>query len=121
MSQVLAMRKLDVKRGTVEMAHGSDARVVVNYRNLPFYPDALEMYQKGETTGSNKANRAMVARHVLDMQIKLSDTEEELLYDPQTSGGLLAAVQPGDVAKLESRGFTAIGAMESGPPQVVVD
>ncbi|MFN2366085.1 MAG: selenide, water dikinase SelD, partial [Desulfurivibrionaceae bacterium] len=47
----------------LEIAHGCDARIVVRYRDLPFYPGAIEMYKKGETTGSNKANRAMVAGH----------------------------------------------------------
>jgi selenide,water dikinase len=50
------------------------------------------MYKKGETTGSNKGNRAMVAKHHLQMSAKLTATEEELLYDPQTSGGLLLSV-----------------------------
>ena len=76
----------------VEMAHGCDARVVMNYSSLPFYPAALEMYKKGETTGSNKANRKMVARHKLELKASLSTHEEELLYDPQTSGGLLLAL-----------------------------
>jgi len=76
----------------LEMALGCKARVVVNYKNLPFYPGALEMYNEGVTTGSNKANRAMVARHPLDMRVMLGKAEEELLYDPQTSGGLLMSV-----------------------------
>lgn len=76
----------------LEVAHGSDARVLVNYKDLPFYSGALEMYQKGETTGSNKPNREMVAKHILDMHAALSSAEEELLYDPQTSGGLLLSL-----------------------------
>ncbi|MCJ7601470.1 MAG: selenide, water dikinase SelD [Desulfobulbaceae bacterium] len=76
----------------LEMAHGSNSRVRINYKNLPFYPSALDMYKKGETTGSNKPNRAMVAKHLLDMEVSLSSPEEELLYDPQTSGGLLLSV-----------------------------
>ena len=31
----------------------------------------------------------MVAKHHFDLQVSLSAAEEELLYDPQTSGGLL--------------------------------
>jgi len=81
----------------LEVAHGCDARVVIHYRALPFYPGALDMYRKGETTGSNKANRAMVARHHLGMELSLDKFEDELLYDPQTSGGLLLAL-PGDQA-----------------------
>jgi selenide,water dikinase len=76
----------------LEMAHGADARIVVDYRRLPFYAGALEMYQKGETTGSNQPNRAMVAKHNLELRRSLSPTEDELLYDPQTSGGLLLAL-----------------------------
>ena len=84
----------------IEVAHGSDARVVVNYRDLPWYAGALDMYKKGETTGSNKANRAMVAKHRLDLTANLSASEEELLYDPQTSGGLLLSVPEAQAADL---------------------
>jgi selenide,water dikinase len=86
----------------LEVAHGSDARVVVRYENLPFYPAALEMYKKGETTGSNNANREMVAKHRLTMEATLSSDEEELLYDPQTSGGLLLSLPASQVDDLLS-------------------
>ena len=76
----------------IEMAHGCDSRIIVSYGKLPFYPSALDMYKKGETTGSNKANRQMVAKHKLEINTSLSRYEEELLYDPQTSGGLLLAL-----------------------------
>jgi selenide,water dikinase len=81
----------------LEVAHGCDARVVMHYASLLFYNDALNMYKKGETTGSNKPNRAMVLKHNLNIKVSLSSDEEELLYDPQTSGGLLLAV-PGSQA-----------------------
>jgi len=84
----------------LEVAHGSNARVVVEYGALPIYPAALEMYKKGETTGSNMGNRAMVARHHLQMLVKLAAAEEELLYDPQTSGGLLLSVPQGQADEL---------------------
>jgi len=86
----------------LEMAHGSNSRVRINYKNLPFYPSALDMYKKGETTGSNKPNRAMVAKHILDMEVSLSSPEEELLYDPQTSGGLLLSVPKAQADELLS-------------------
>ena len=76
----------------IEMAHGCDSRIILSYGKLPFYPSALDMYKKGETTGSNKANRQMVAKHKLEINTSLSRYEEELLYDPQTSGGLLLAL-----------------------------
>ncbi len=76
----------------LEMAHGADARIVMDYRRLPFYSGALEMYKKGETTGSNQPNRDMIAKHNLELRRTISSAEKELLYDPQTSGGLLLAL-----------------------------
>ena len=81
----------------VEMAHGSNAQVIVRFADLPFFPGSAEMYRKVETTGSNKPNRSMVAKHNLDIRRLLSMVDEELLYDPQTSGGLLLSV-PNDQA-----------------------
>ena len=76
----------------LEMAAGSGVHAVLNYNTLPFYSGALEMYKKGQTTGSNQANRDLVSRFSLGLELNLSSPEEELLYDPQTSGGLLLAL-----------------------------
>jgi len=84
----------------LEIAHGCDARIIVRYKDLPFYPGALAMYKKGETTGSNKANRAMVSGHHLNMDVSLDSSEDELLYDPQTSGGLLLSLPAAQADKL---------------------
>lgn len=84
---------------SLEMALGSSTHFYLDYNALPFYVGAAEMYKRGETTGSNKANRVMVARKSLRMSTALSGVQEELLYDPQTSGGLLLAL-PADQAGL---------------------
>lgn len=111
----------------LEIAHGSNARILLNYRNLPFYPNALEMYKKGESTGSNKANREMVAKYILDMQISLSTAEDELLYDPQTSGGLLLSVPKVQkdelLATLQQNGVNAfcIGEVIEGAVGITVE
>jgi selenide,water dikinase len=76
---------------TLELARGSDVQIDLIYENLPFYPNALQMYQKGETTGSNKANRRM-AEGAWEITTHRSAEEQALLFDPQTSGGLLIAV-----------------------------
>jgi selenide,water dikinase len=43
----------------LEMAKASGVEINLSYSELPFYPNALEMYQKGETTGSNADNRKL--------------------------------------------------------------
>ncbi len=75
----------------LEMARGSGLVIQLDYAALPIYPNVLEMYKKGETTGSNGANRKLVDGK-LDLAATLSAAQEELLFDPQTSGGLLLAV-----------------------------
>jgi selenide,water dikinase len=76
---------------SVEMARGGGVRIELEYRNLPFHPHAVEMYRRGETTGSNEANRKAV-EGFWDVGLKLARPEEELLFDPQTSGGLLLSL-----------------------------
>jgi selenide,water dikinase len=49
------------------------------------------MYNKGETTGSNDPNRRL-AEGLWKAVKSRTSTEEALLFDPQTSGGLLVAV-----------------------------
>jgi len=73
---------------SAEIARASGVRIELAYRSLPVHPNALTMYRKGETTGSNKDNRRAV-EGFWQSELKLSGDEEELLFDPQTSGGLL--------------------------------
>ena len=110
----------------MEVAQGSGAHVVLEYAALPFYPGARDMYAKGETTGSNAANRELVSQY-LDIRTTLGKAEEELLFDPQTSGGLLLSV-PQDEAKslveaLHAGGVAHaahIGDVETGNPGITV-
>jgi selenide,water dikinase len=84
---------------TLELAQGSDVRIDLVYDDLPFYANALRMYQKGETTGSNKANRKMVAG-LWEIAANKCAAEQALLFDPQTSGGLLLSVPDSQAADL---------------------
>ena len=87
---------------TLEMARGSGVRIDLFYDRLPFHPNALEMYQQGETTGSNEPNRELV-EGFWENASKRSSHEEELLFDPQTSGGLLLAVPESQAKELVAR------------------
>jgi len=81
-----------------EMATGSNVQVTLDFSELPLYPHALNMYKKGETTKSNRANRKM-SEGALEIETNLKKEEEEILFDPQTSGGLLIAVPETQVQK----------------------
>jgi selenide, water dikinase len=84
---------------SLEMATGSGVQINLFYKELPLYPHALEMYRRGETTGSNKANRRLSEGH-LEINANISREEEELLFDPQTSGGLLLSIPESQAKQL---------------------
>lgn len=106
---------------SLEMAIGSRVEINLFSKKLPHYSHALEMYRKGETTGSNKANRTLSEGH-LEITSRMSREEEELLFDPQTSGGLLLCLpeyQAGQLAaELRNIGVETvdkIGEVRGGP------
>ena len=110
---------------TLEMASGSGSRIEIDYSTLPVHPNVLEMYAKGETTGSNPANRKLAAGK-LDLATRLSAAQEELLFDPQTSGGLLLSVAEDRadalLRELKNKGIgwaSIIGAVQQGDRAVV--
>ncbi len=76
---------------SLEMARASSVGIELEFSALPFYPNSLEMYRKGETTGSNKANRELV-RNFMHLSARITEEQQLLLFDPQTSGGLLLSV-----------------------------
>ena len=110
----------------LEMANGAGVQIIIEYSKLPFFPGALDMYKKGENTGSNKPNRKLVEGH-LNITLPLSNAKQELLYDPQTSGGLLLSV-PYDqkdmiLTQLKNNGMplaVEIGRVEEGSAQVTI-
>lgn len=111
---------------TLEVALGSGSQIILHFDNLPLYNDALRMYQQGETTGSNKPNQKLVEKQ-LQIKKSLTQHQEQLLYDPQTSGGLLLAV-PGSqadalIAALTDAGLKTavqVGEVVEGPYGIVV-
>jgi selenide,water dikinase len=112
---------------TLEMAKASGVQINLSYSELPFYPNALEMYQKGETTGSNADNRKLV-EGFFKIRADLTREQEELLFDPQTSGGLLLSVpssQTDDLIKeLKGAGVNAASqvgeVVSNGKPSITV-
>ena len=75
----------------LEMAHGAGVQIELQFDRLPFYPNAIEMYRQGQTTGSNQPNRKL-ADGFWEMKTDRTAMQQELLFDPQTSGGLLLSL-----------------------------
>jgi selenide,water dikinase len=76
-----------------EMAKASGVGIVFEMERLPVMAEALAMYRRGVTTGVNPHNRRMV-QDALRFDGSWPDWRREILFDPQTSGGLLAALAP---------------------------
>lgn len=75
----------------LEMAESSDVAIAFDVENVPALPRALEFAEKGYLTGGGGSNREFV-KDKLALSGTLSPAKEMLLYDPQTSGGLLVAI-----------------------------
>ena len=75
----------------LEMAKGSGVCLEMETRALPIMDEALEMYRKGMSTGVNNFNKKLVAAHTRFAR-QLPPWHEQIVYDPQTSGGLLIAL-----------------------------
>ena len=77
-----------------EMALASEVTLEIEADRLPFLPGALDYARAGAVPGGTGNNREFVAPCV-KIERDLSPEMEALLYDPQTSGGLLiAAAEP---------------------------
>jgi selenide,water dikinase len=102
-----------------ELAKLSGAGLVLRAGAVPVLPGALEYVRLGFLTGGGSRNRQALAESVrVDPDVPAE--VEDLLYDPQTSGGLLMAVPKGRASWLERRlkedGFSCwrIGRVEEG-------
>jgi len=81
-----------------EMALASKVTLEIDPRKLRFLPGAVEYAQQGAIPGGLVNNRDFASSCV-----EGSWEFEALLYDPQTSGGLLIALAESDAARLETK------------------
>jgi selenide,water dikinase len=99
-----------------EMAERGGVTVVVHTAQLVAYPGALEAAQRGLRTGGDPRNRDYVQAHLTSTA---TPEGEALCMDPQTSGGLLAAISPQAVAGLSPM-WTVVGEVQAGPASIVL-
>ena len=101
-----------------EMAERSGVRALVDTSSLDCYPGARRIADAGHRTGGDQRNRDYLAGHLVS---DASPGGEALCFDPQTSGGLLAAVDPAAAADLVATGgWWRVGALDVGDPILVL-
>ena len=71
---------------------------------IPFIPEAVELLASGITSGALHRNKAFYGHKV---EYRGHDPRKDLLFDPQTSGGLLFAINAGDRHALEQLALDA--------------
>jgi selenide, water dikinase len=102
-----------------EMAERSGVRLAFDAAALPLYRGALVAAESGVRTGGDARNRSYLAGRV-QVGPGVGVALDVIAHDPQTSGGLLAAVDPAVVGELlgAGAGFVRVGSVESGEPGV---
>jgi selenide,water dikinase len=106
----------------LEILDASGCAATLSLDAVPLLPGAEALAAAGHASSLAPANRAVMARMWFTESPRAA-----LLFDPQTAGGLLAAV-PADraealLAALKAEGETAaiIGHVTQGPPHLTVD
>lgn len=103
---------------SVEMASASDVTIHIKAYDVPLFEDVIEAAEMGLVPAASYGNR----KAITDVQVgaHLESVWTDILFDPQTSGGLLFAVpatEGSDLVKaLHDAGVecaTIIGAVES--------
>ncbi len=110
----------------LEMAMASDVGIVIQLESVPIFPEAEEYASRGMVPGGTGRNRDFASCKV-EISERVPDVRMDILYDAQTSGGLLISVGGERVKmlleQLHSKGVqwaTVIGEVRDGPKGRVV-
>jgi len=82
-----------------EMAAGSKVSLTIDSAQIEFLPEALELVLKGYLPGGLKRNQEFIGGCV-EFAPGVPEEVRNLLFDPQTSGGLLLSISPRDAKPL---------------------
>ncbi|MCX7833542.1 MAG: selenide, water dikinase SelD [Ignavibacteria bacterium] len=80
---------------SMQMAKASNVVFHINVNELPILSGAITAVEKKMLTRADKSNRIYTQDYVIN-EGNVNETLEHLLYDPQTSGGLLISVDSND-------------------------
>ncbi len=82
-----------------EMIQDSDVGMIIDSAAVPFFPEAKELAEEGMIPGGLHRNRDF-RKDMVDIDSKVPQYLQDILFDPQTSGGLLIAVPEKKAPKL---------------------
>jgi selenide,water dikinase len=110
----------------LEMAMASDVGIAIHWQSVPFFPEAEEYASMGMVPGGTGRNREFASCRV-ELAGTIPDTIMDILYDAQTSGGLLISVEgekaQGLLERLHSRGVehaAMVGEVRKAPKGGIV-
>lgn len=84
-----------------EMAKAGDVTLEVFTERIPLMSRALEFAAQGILPAGAHNNMAFLSEDVMDYSVGLKQEQIDMLYDPQTSGGLLLAVKEPELERLQ--------------------
>jgi selenide,water dikinase len=82
-----------------EMARGSKVDMQLSASVIPVFEEVLEFAKRGYLTKGDVSNRAYTGHHIL-LDSGISREMSRVLFDPQTSGGLLISLPPTQASEL---------------------
>jgi selenide,water dikinase len=94
-----------------EMIDGADVGMVFRASAVPFFPEIREFVETGVVPGGLHRNRAF-RRSLIDIGSDCPDWMVDILFDPQTAGGLLIAVSENQAEHLIKK-MHALGVAEA--------
>src|SRR3989475_3132919 len=98
----------------LEVAKASGISIEIDLRKLPLLPGALEYSREGFCAGGLTNNREFFSKN-LYIHDSIPPDQQNILFDPQTSGGLLIFSDPQDTDRLlESLRAAGVDAVEVG-------
>jgi len=76
---------------TAEMVADTEVSMVIHSTSVPFFPEAKELALKGMIPGGLHRNREF-RKNMVEIAPEVPGYLADIMYDPQTSGGLLISV-----------------------------
>jgi selenide, water dikinase len=108
------------------MARGSHVALTARFDDLPFLAAASDLARQHFVTGASARNWASYAESI-SLPGDFPDWRRDLLTDPQTSGGLLIACEPGRAVEITNMiidsGYPTariIGRADAGVPSITI-